>query len=294
MMTWQLATLTLLTLTCMPGMPEAAASSKAARPPHIVSDTNWTMIQEGEWMIEFMAPWCPACRAFTGAWEEFATWGYDLDISVGVVDVTGNPGLSGRFLVTSLPTILHIKDGVFRQFTGGRKTTDLISFIDERKWEKLEPMAWYRDPSSIQMGVVGSFFKAAMFIRGVYSSMTEDYGIPEWACYIIFAVLTIVTGLILGLLLVICCDNFFPAKYIPLPPQRLQQAAREVALDDTDIHDDTEDLEENHDGENEEDEGEDADKDGDGEKDGEKVSGATGESTEESSDLRKRKPRKES
>ena len=39
-----------------------------------------------------MAPWCPACRAFQDAWSEFAGWGKDLDISVGVVDVTQNPG----------------------------------------------------------------------------------------------------------------------------------------------------------------------------------------------------------
>lgn len=29
--------------------------------------------------------------------------------------------------------------------------------------------------------------------------MTKDYGIPEWACYIIFAIATILLGLILGL-----------------------------------------------------------------------------------------------
>ena len=29
--------------------------------------------------------------------------------------------------------------------------------------------------------------------------MTEEYGIPEWGCYVIFAIATIMTGLILGL-----------------------------------------------------------------------------------------------
>ena len=29
--------------------------------------------------------------------------------------------------------------------------------------------------------------------------MTEEYGIPEWGCYVIFAVLTIIAGLVLGL-----------------------------------------------------------------------------------------------
>lgn len=29
--------------------------------------------------------------------------------------------------------------------------------------------------------------------------MTKEYGIPEWACYVIFAIATILLGLILGL-----------------------------------------------------------------------------------------------
>ncbi|GFR85014.1 thioredoxin-related transmembrane protein 1 [Elysia marginata] len=219
----------------------ATANPNKQKAPITVTDGNWTNVLEGEWMLEFMAPWCPACKSFTETWREFATWGHDLDISVGVIDVTENPGLSGRFLVTSLPTLYHVKNSEFRRYTGARKTTDLISVIDEKKWADIEPVSWYRDPKSIQMGVLGSFFKAAMFIRGVYSTMTDVYGIPEWLCYVIFAVLTILVGLILGLMLVVCCDNFFPAKYIPLPPERLAHKPSDDREDDTDIIDDTAD-----------------------------------------------------
>jgi len=251
-----------------------------SKEPIVVTDSNWTQILEGEWMLEFMAPWCPACRAFQDAWSEFAGWGKDLDISVGVVDVTQNPGLSGRFLVTSLPTIYHIKEGVFRQYLGGRKTSDLISVIDEKKWESQSPVSWYRDPSSMQMGVVGAFFKTAMFIRGIYNTMTDVYGIPEWACYVIFAILTIITGLLLGLLLVVCCDNFFPAKYIPLPPQQL--VVKDLPKDDTDIIDDTnDDLSPDQVSQ---------DGSGEGARSDEKD---VDDSPQESSDLRKRVPRTE-
>uniref|UniRef100_A0A0B7ALV5 Thioredoxin domain-containing protein n=1 Tax=Arion vulgaris TaxID=1028688 RepID=A0A0B7ALV5_9EUPU len=215
------------------------------REPIKVTDSNWTSVMEGEWMIEFMAPWCPACKSFKEVWEEFAGWGHDLDISVAVVDVTENPGLSGRFLVTSLPTLYHVKDGMFRHYSGSRKTTDLIELIDDKKWNSIEPVAWYRDPSSLQMGLLGTFFKAAMFFRGVYSTLTEVYGIPEWLCYVIFAVLTIITGLLLGLLLVLCCDNFFPAKYIPLPPQHIAFNPKNIAANDSDLIDDT--VDENND-----------------------------------------------
>ena len=33
----------------------------------------------------------------------------DLQVGVGQVDVTASPGLSGRFMVTALPTIFHVK-----------------------------------------------------------------------------------------------------------------------------------------------------------------------------------------
>lgn len=39
-----------------------------------------------------MAPWCPACRGFVETWDKFSEWSKDLDIKVGVVDVTENPG----------------------------------------------------------------------------------------------------------------------------------------------------------------------------------------------------------
>jgi hypothetical protein len=35
--------------------------------------------------------------------------------------------------------------------------------------------------------------------QAFYTLMTDEYGIPEWGCYVIFALLTIVTGLLLGL-----------------------------------------------------------------------------------------------
>ncbi|XP_060070871.1 thioredoxin-related transmembrane protein 1-like [Ylistrum balloti] len=209
--------------------------------PLTINENNWTQSLEGEWMVEFMAPWCPACRAFTETWASFAKWGEDFDFKVGVVDVTENPGLSGRFLVSALPTVYHVKDGVFRQYKGGRKENELVSFIDEKKWEEIEPVVWYLSPSSVQMGAVGFFFKAAMQIRALYNVMTAEYGIPEWACYVIFAVMTISLGLILGLLIVCCCDMVFPTKYLPpLPPQE-RLVTPQHPEEDLESQEDTED-----------------------------------------------------
>ncbi len=71
-----------------------------------LNEDNWRTVLKGEWMILFFAPWCPACRALHPTWADFSDWTEDLELDgIAQVDVTENPGLSGRFLVTSLPTI---------------------------------------------------------------------------------------------------------------------------------------------------------------------------------------------
>uniref|UniRef100_A0A1B6CUB4 Thioredoxin domain-containing protein n=1 Tax=Clastoptera arizonana TaxID=38151 RepID=A0A1B6CUB4_9HEMI len=73
----------------------------------ILNEDNWDSMLTGEWMVEFYAPWCPACKNLQPQWEGFSSWSKDLGISVGQVDVTASPGLSGRFMVTALPTIFQ-------------------------------------------------------------------------------------------------------------------------------------------------------------------------------------------
>ncbi|KAG9336725.1 hypothetical protein JZ751_003073 [Albula glossodonta] len=74
----------------------------------VITDGNWEEILEGEWMIEFFAPWCPACQQLQPVWNEFAEWGEDMGVNIAKVDVTEQPGLSGRFIITALPTIYHV------------------------------------------------------------------------------------------------------------------------------------------------------------------------------------------
>ncbi|MCL4136558.1 UNVERIFIED_CONTAM: hypothetical protein GTU68_065919 [Idotea baltica] len=145
------------------------------------------------------APWCPACKALQPIWNDFASWSDDLGISVGQVDVTASPGLSGRFMVTALPTIYHVKDGVFRQYRGSRDKEEFMSFIEEKKWESLEEVPAWKSPGSYQMSIVSQFFKFSMVLRGVHTALVEEYGFPTWASYLVFAIATIFIGAMLGL-----------------------------------------------------------------------------------------------
>lgn len=192
----------------------------------------------GEWMVEFAAPWCPACRALQPTWEEFAGWSEDLEVGIGQVDVTASPGLSGRFMVTALPTIFHVKDGVFRQYRGARDKDSFISFVEDKKWQGVEPVSDWKSPDSIQMSLVSYFFKLSMVLRNVHSTLTEDYQLPYWVSYVAFAVATVLLGGILGLFLVCCIDCIYP-------PRREEEGPRpreDKKDSDVEEEDDMEDL----------------------------------------------------
>jgi len=183
-------------------------------------------------MVEFFAPWCPACRSLQPIWEDFASWSNDLGIKVGQVDITSSPGLSGRFMITALPTIFHVKDGIFRQYKGTRSKEEFLGFIEEKRWEKLEPISSWQSPSSVQMTLVSQFYKISMSLRNVMNVMLEEYGIPAWAAYLIFGVATIVIGLILGLLLVCIIDFIYPPGGAKVPPSLPKSNKKDKDSDD--------------------------------------------------------------
>ncbi|KAG8242296.1 Thioredoxin- transmembrane protein 1 [Homalodisca vitripennis] len=158
------------------------------------------------------APWCPACKALQSSWEEFSGWSKDLNIKVGQVDVTASPGLSGRFMVTALPTIFHVLNGEFRQYRGARDKESFISFIEEDKWKSVDAIPGWKSPASFQMSVVSYFFKMSQLLRAVHTRLMEDYGLPTWGSYLIFAVATIIIGALLGLR-----NGAISAHHVPTP-----------------------------------------------------------------------------
>ncbi|XP_046442699.1 thioredoxin-related transmembrane protein 1-like [Daphnia pulex] len=268
-------------------------------PLKVLDEQNWDEMLNGEWMVEFYAPWCPACRALEPVWVDFASWSDDLGIKVGHVDVTTSPGLSGRFMVTALPTIYHVKNGVFRQYRGTRDKDEFISFVEEKKWEQVEPIPGWKSPSSIQMSIVSGFFKLSMMLRNIHTQITEEHGIPYWGSYLLFALATIIVGAVLGLVLVFLIDCFYPAK-VAVKRSDLNKASKQNEKDD----DDEDILDENtqSEGKDEDDEFSQSEQDeamaDEGSQDDEEVNEKNKEETAEegpsssSPDVRKRRSRK--
>ncbi|XP_062850905.1 thioredoxin-related transmembrane protein 1 [Trichomycterus rosablanca] len=194
----------------------------------VITDSNWEEILAGEWMIEFYAPWCPACQQLQPVWNEFADWGEDMGVNIAKVDVTEQPGLSGRFIITALPTIYHCKAGEFRRYQGARTKDDLLSFIDEKKWQSTEPVSSWFGPSSFLMNLMSALFKLSLLIRQCHNYLTE-MGIPDWGSYVIFGLATLFSGLALGLVLVFFADFVFPSRRFSSPAYYQKKHAMEQA-----------------------------------------------------------------
>ncbi|XP_052595618.1 thioredoxin-related transmembrane protein 1 [Peromyscus californicus insignis] len=195
----------------------------------VLTDENWTSLLEGEWMIEFYAPWCPACQNLQPEWESFAEWGEDLEVKVAKVDVTEQTGLSGRFIITALPSIYHCKDGEFRRYLGPRTKKDFINFISEKEWKSVEPVSSWFGPSSVLMTTMSALFQLSVFIRTSHSYLVHDLGFPAWISYLVFAFATVLSGLMLGLLLIFVADCFCPSKRRKPQQQPTKKPSPEVS-----------------------------------------------------------------
>ncbi|XP_010904527.1 thioredoxin-related transmembrane protein 4 isoform X2 [Esox lucius] len=176
-----------------------------------IADANWTVTMDGEWMIKFVAPWCPACAQLKEQWERFSHLAAAMGVSVGEVDVTQQPGLSGRFLVTTLPTIFHAKEGSVRRYVSVREVEEFRAYIANRKWEEVEPLPSWKSPSSPLMSCMAGLFRLSLWIR-THGYLTRDLGMPPWGSYLFFAIATLVTGLLMGLVLVLLADGICPSQ----------------------------------------------------------------------------------
>lgn len=195
----------------------------------VLDDSNWRNTLEGEWMIKFYAPWCPACQANDADFKSFSEWSDDLGIQVATVDITKEPGLSGRFMVTALPTFYHGLDGTFRRYTGSRDSETMHEFIQQRYWANHEPISNFRHPDSISMTIMSWLFKTSIVVKTLHETLTESYGLSEWASYVLFAVGTVATGLILGMLIVFFVDIISP---VPGGPQNENSSPIEEVEDE--------------------------------------------------------------
>ncbi|NWI68630.1 TMX1 protein, partial [Todus mexicanus] len=77
--------------------------------------------------------------------------------------------------------------------------TDFINFISDQEWKSIEPVSSWFGPSSVLMSSMSALFQLSMWIRHCHGYLTESVGMPVWGSYAVFALATLFSGLILGL-----------------------------------------------------------------------------------------------
>ncbi len=76
-----------------------------------LDDENFSEVtSNGVTLVDFYADWCGPCRMMTPVIEEFAEK-KSGEITVGKLDIDASPSVTQQFQVTSVPTLVLIKDG---------------------------------------------------------------------------------------------------------------------------------------------------------------------------------------
>ena len=75
-------------------------------------------------LLDFWASWCAPCRMVVPIIEEIAN--EREDIKVGKINVDEQPELTSKFGITSIPTLVVMKNGKIVQQVSGARPKDAI------------------------------------------------------------------------------------------------------------------------------------------------------------------------
>ncbi|KAL7754435.1 hypothetical protein RI367_000416 [Sorochytrium milnesiophthora] len=143
------------------------------------------LVKQGDWLIEFYAPWCEHCNDFAPHYERAARELYSKGIKVklGKINVDSENVLSARFFVTSLPTLFHIKDAKVRPVSISASSDAVVEHIVKQEWRQTKP----RSNTGSPFGLFGK----VMTVLGTMTKWIMSTGdflalyLPHWAVMVI-------------------------------------------------------------------------------------------------------------
>eukprot|EP00126_Sphaerothecum_destruens_P011545 Sdes_comp20925_c0_seq2m18344 len=189
---------------------QAAFASKSSAIVDLKESDIFDLITHGEWLIDFYAPWCPHCKKLEPILESFANnYAASFRVRVGKVNIAEHKTLMGRFHINGLPTIYHIKDGKYRMYSGERSLEAFRDFIQLKLWTQIDPLPWWKTPSSFLPRFLGYFHTVAYLLQDLFLFIQKTTGFNDSIVAVLFGFSAIAFAVSLGLLFGVLYDFCF-------------------------------------------------------------------------------------
>ncbi|XP_023161495.1 thioredoxin-related transmembrane protein 1-like [Drosophila hydei] len=189
------ATLLLCGVACE--LQHCVSSENPKNEKFILDESSWELMLQGEWMIGFCVPLIMTCIKFERVWSKFAREKQleKSDMIVASMKLEYSETVIRRFSLHELPTILHVKDGVFRKLPIVHSVDELRE-LAETRWQETDPMPFWQHPNGL---LIQAYIRYIQAIDQVYQLpwLNTDYEHATWLVRIGLA-LSVAVALTIG------------------------------------------------------------------------------------------------
>ncbi|KAF2075490.1 hypothetical protein CYY_003226 [Polysphondylium violaceum] len=99
-----------------------------------ITADNEDIIKEGNWLVEFFAPWCGHCKRLAPTYEELGKY-YNEElkgeaVKIAQVNCVDHQAVCSKHDIRGYPTIKYMSNGNAKDYRGARDKASFVSYID--------------------------------------------------------------------------------------------------------------------------------------------------------------------